>query len=89
MEAKTKSRLPEIIMRDGKPAAVILDLDAYQQMLARLEDFDRLQELETFIEHLEEEYFSPEDLAAIEEGLEAIKRGEYISLEEYEKKHGL
>lgn len=41
---------------------------------------------------MEEEYFSPEDLAAIEEGMQASlsgDRSQFISLEEYERKRGL
>jgi hypothetical protein len=37
----------------------------------------------------QEECFSPEDLAEIERGEEEIQRGEYISLEEYERRRGL
>ena len=40
----------------------------------------------------EPEYFSPEDMAAIEEGMQASlsgDRSQFISLEEYERKHGL
>jgi hypothetical protein len=40
----------------------------------------------------EPEYFSPEDFAAIEEGMKASlsgDRSQFISLEEYERKHGL
>jgi hypothetical protein len=40
-------------------------------------------------EAYDEEPFSPEDLAAIKEGEEAIKRGEFVSLEDYEKERGL
>jgi hypothetical protein len=40
-------------------------------------------------EEFDEEPFSPEDLAAIKEGEEAFKRGEFISLEDYEKERGL
>ncbi len=39
--------------------------------------------VESFYEHLEPEYFSSEDLADIEEGLEDIRQGKYLSLEEY------
>ncbi len=39
-------------------------------------------------EEYDEEPFSPEDLAAIQEGEEALKRGEWISLENYEKERG-
>ena len=40
-------------------------------------------------EEYDEEPFSAEDLAAIQEGEEACKRGEFISLEDYEKERGL
>jgi len=36
---------PEIILRDGKPAAVILDIDEYQEVLERLEDVEDLKML--------------------------------------------
>ncbi|MFP3867485.1 MAG: hypothetical protein ACLFUU_04870 [Desulfobacteraceae bacterium] len=39
-------------------------------------------------EHLPE-YFSPEDLAAIEEGKAQIDRGEYVTLEELKTELGL
>ncbi len=37
----------------------------------------------------EPEYFSPEDLAAIEEGKAQIARGEYVTLEELKAELGL
>jgi hypothetical protein len=40
-------------------------------------------------EEYDEEPFTPEDLAAIQEGEEAFQRGEFISLEDYEKERGL
>ena len=36
-----------------------------------------------FYEEVTEEYFSPEDLAEIEEGFAQIRRGECVTLEEY------
>ena len=45
--------------------------------------------LEFLISRSESEFFSPEDLAEIEEGFEEIRRGESISLDELEKKLGL
>ncbi len=42
---KTKTKTQEIIYRDGKPAAVIIDIDEYQEMLERLEDADDLKVL--------------------------------------------
>jgi predicted transcriptional regulator len=38
---------------------------------------------------MEEEYFSPEDEAAIAEGKAQIARGEYVTLEELKKELGL
>jgi len=37
---------PEIIYHNGKPTAVIIDIDQYQEMLEQLEDFEDLRELE-------------------------------------------
>jgi PHD/YefM family antitoxin component YafN of YafNO toxin-antitoxin module len=34
---------PEIVLRQGKPAAVILDIDDYREMLERLEDVEDLR----------------------------------------------
>jgi predicted transcriptional regulator len=42
-----------------------------------------------FYEQITTEYFSPEDLAEIEEGFAQIRRGEYVTLEEMEKELGL
>ncbi|MFZ2090088.1 MAG: hypothetical protein WAU47_16075 [Desulfobaccales bacterium] len=39
--------------------------------------------VESFWENLEPEYFSPEDLADIDEGMEDIRQGRYLDLEEY------
>jgi PHD/YefM family antitoxin component YafN of YafNO toxin-antitoxin module len=43
--AKVKKRSPEIVLRDGQPAAVILDIEEYQEILERLEDLDDLDML--------------------------------------------
>ena len=43
---RTKRKSPEIVLRDGKPAAVILDIDDYREMLERLEDVEDLKTLE-------------------------------------------
>lgn len=45
MKAKVTRRSPEIIVKDGRPRAVILDIDEYQEMLERLEDIDDLKML--------------------------------------------
>ncbi len=46
MRAKDSKRSPEIILKNGKPRAVILDIDEYQEMLERLEDIDDLKMLQ-------------------------------------------
>ncbi len=46
MKPKSKRKAPEIIMREGKPTAVILDINEYQEMLERLEDIEDLEKLE-------------------------------------------
>lgn len=43
MKTKAKSKAPDIVLKDGKPAAVILDIDKYQEMLERLEDAEDLK----------------------------------------------
>lgn len=44
-KSKVKRNIPEIIIREGKPSAVILDIEEYQEMLERLEDLDDLKAL--------------------------------------------
>ena len=40
-----KKKTPEIVLRNGKPAAVILDINEYQEMLERLDDAEDLKML--------------------------------------------
>ena len=42
----TKETAPQIVYREGKPVAVIVEIDQYQQMLQRLEDIEDLKLLE-------------------------------------------
>jgi PHD/YefM family antitoxin component YafN of YafNO toxin-antitoxin module len=42
---KPKWKEPEIILRNGKPAAVILEIDKYREILERLEDAEDLKAL--------------------------------------------
>jgi len=42
---KPKRRVPEIVLRNGKPSAVILDIKEYEEVLERLEDADHLKAL--------------------------------------------
>jgi prevent-host-death family protein len=37
---------PQIVLRNGEPRAVIIDIDEYREMLERLEDLEDLQALE-------------------------------------------
>jgi len=42
---KPKRKEPEIILRNGRPAAVILDIENYREMLERLDDAEDLKAL--------------------------------------------
>ncbi|MDD5090337.1 MAG: type II toxin-antitoxin system Phd/YefM family antitoxin [Candidatus Wallbacteria bacterium] len=46
MKNNTKHQAPEIVYRQGKPAAVILEIDVYREMLERLEDLEDLRLLD-------------------------------------------
>jgi len=46
VKARARRRPPEIVLREGKPAAVILDIEEYQTMLERLEDAEDLKMLD-------------------------------------------
>ncbi len=45
MKGKVKRNAPEIVLKEGKPSAVILDIDEYREMLERLEDLEDLNML--------------------------------------------
>jgi PHD/YefM family antitoxin component YafN of YafNO toxin-antitoxin module len=42
---KARRKEPEVVLRDGKPSAVILDINGYREMLERLEDVEDLKAL--------------------------------------------
>ena len=42
---KLKSQNPEIVLRNGKPSAVILDIDVYENLLEQLEQKEDLKAL--------------------------------------------
>ncbi|HZF09635.1 MAG TPA: type II toxin-antitoxin system prevent-host-death family antitoxin [Thermoanaerobaculia bacterium] len=44
MKARTTS--PEIVVREGKPVAVIIDIEEYRELLQRLEDLEDLKALD-------------------------------------------
>ena len=46
MRTKVKKKNPEIVLRDGKPTAIILDIGEYQELLERLEDAEDLKMLQ-------------------------------------------
>ena len=46
MGSKGKKKAPQIVFQEGKPAAVILDIDQYREMSERLEDMEDLKALE-------------------------------------------
>ncbi|OGP66101.1 MAG: hypothetical protein A2170_05020 [Deltaproteobacteria bacterium RBG_13_53_10] len=45
MKGKAKRKAPEIVLREGKPSAVILDIDDCREMLERLEGIEDLNML--------------------------------------------
>lgn len=46
MRSRAKRKVPDIVLREGRPAAVILDIDEYRGILERLEDVEDLKMLE-------------------------------------------
>ena len=46
MEDVLIHRKPSVIYQDGKPTAVILDIDQYEEILERLQDLDDLAYIE-------------------------------------------
>ena len=46
MKSKTQKKGLEVVSRGGNPAAVILDIEEYREMLERLEDMEDLKMLD-------------------------------------------
>jgi PHD/YefM family antitoxin component YafN of YafNO toxin-antitoxin module len=46
MNSGAEKKTPEFVYRDGKPVAVILDINEYRELLERLEDVEDLKLLE-------------------------------------------
>jgi len=46
MKGKIKRKTPEIVFRNGKPSAVIMDIKDYREILERLEDTEDLKMLD-------------------------------------------
>jgi hypothetical protein len=78
-------------LHDDFQEAAINDLIAKVKTVARSPQHSELfaKIVEDFYDQVTEEYFSPEDLAEIEEGFAQIRRGECVTLEELEKELGL
>jgi PHD/YefM family antitoxin component YafN of YafNO toxin-antitoxin module len=49
MKSRNAKKKPDIILRNGKPISVILDIDEYREMLEKLEDIEGLKILEEMI----------------------------------------
>ena len=47
MRSKMKKKSPEVVFRECRPAAVILDIAEYKRMLERLEDIEDKKTLES------------------------------------------
>jgi prevent-host-death family protein len=45
MKGRAKKKAPQVILREGKPSAVILDIEDYRELLERLEDVEDLNML--------------------------------------------
>jgi len=65
------------------------DLLSKIEAIAQGPNADLFKRLVDILYYQEEEYFSAEDLAEIERGEEEIRRGEHVSLDEYERVRGL
>ena len=46
MKNKAGKKPLQVVMEDGEPSAVILDIEKYKEMLERLEDAEDLKDLE-------------------------------------------
>jgi len=46
MKSKHERKAPQFVIQDGKPSAVILEIDQYVEMLKKLEDMEDLKTLE-------------------------------------------
>jgi len=44
--AKILKTTPQLVMKDGKPNAIIIDIDDYRELLERLEDREDMADLE-------------------------------------------
>ena len=68
MSNSPKKRPVQLIVEDGQPSAVILDIEDYREMLERLEDLDD-------IEALQEMRKKPLEFKGLDEFLEEYSPG--------------
>jgi predicted transcriptional regulator len=76
----------------GKDQEISREEGPIEEMLAKVRAIAKgphrelfSQVVETFFQQTEPEIFTEEDLADIEEGMEDIRQGRYLTLEEYRK----
>jgi hypothetical protein len=92
MEAGAQKKPPEIILRNGKPAAVILDLDIYLKLLERVKDVQGLREVESILhsfQDIDDEPLSQEDWEAIHRGEEDFNAGRIVKWEVFKREQNL
>ncbi|MDP8240430.1 MAG: type II toxin-antitoxin system Phd/YefM family antitoxin [Candidatus Hatepunaea meridiana] len=58
---ETKTKHPDVIYREGKPAAVILNIDDYEELLEQIEDTEDIAYLQE-LRRNRMEFISLEDL---------------------------
>jgi PHD/YefM family antitoxin component YafN of YafNO toxin-antitoxin module len=61
MGTTTLRQQPPIIYKEGKPTAVILDIDVYEDLLEKLEDYEDLRAIEEIKKQRPLEYTPLED----------------------------
>jgi PHD/YefM family antitoxin component YafN of YafNO toxin-antitoxin module len=61
METFTLKNKPSIILRDGKPSAVILELEDYEELLQRLQDYEDIAYIEQIKKEGNLEFISLDD----------------------------
>ena len=61
METLNQRKKPAIVLQNGKPTAVIIDIDQYEEMLEKLQDLEDLAYIEQIKSERNLEYISLED----------------------------
>ena len=71
METNSIRKAPAVVYKDGKPTAVILDIEDYEELLEKIEDWEDLQAIEEIKKRKQPEYVPLEDYLK-ELGLEDV-----------------